>query len=65
MAKIPADLPERMIGYRAKHNLTQKNLASKARLTPQTIGDVENKKRKTATNLTLVKIEEAIKEEML
>ena len=35
-------LPERMIKYRAKENLTQKELAEKCGLSTQTIYHVEN-----------------------
>lgn len=53
-------LSEKMVEYRAKHNLTQKQLAELCGLTAQTI--VKAEQGKPLTRLTEKKIELAIKE---
>ena len=55
------ELSERMVEYRAKHDLTQKQLAQLCGLTAQTI--VKAEQGKPLTRLTEKKIELAIKEE--
>lgn len=54
-------LSDKMVEYRAKHNLTQKQLAELCGLTAQTI--VKAEQGKPLTRLTAKKIELTIKEE--
>lgn len=54
-------LSEKMVEYRAKHNLTQKQLAELCGITAQTV--VKAEQGKPLTRLTAKKIELAIKEE--
>ena len=54
-------LSDKMVEYRAKHNLTQKQLAELCGLTAQTI--VKAEQGKPLTRLTAKKIELKIKEE--
>lgn len=49
-------LQERMIEYRAKHNLSQKELADKCGVSMQTINSVENDIQEPS-KLTIAKIE--------
>lgn len=53
-------LSEKMVEYRAKHNLTQKQLAELCGLTAQTV--IKAEQGKPLTRLTEKKIELAIKE---
>lgn len=55
------ELSEKMVEYRAKHNLTQKQLAELCGITAQTV--VKAEQGKPLTRLTAKKIELAIKEE--
>lgn len=54
-------LSEKMVEYRAKHNLTQKQLAELCGITAQTV--IKAEQGKPLTRLTAKKIELAIKEE--
>lgn len=54
------ELSEKMVEYRAKHNLTQKKLAELCGITVQTV--VKAEQGKPLTRLTKKKIELAIKE---
>ena len=60
MAKIPDGLAERMINFRAKRNIGQRELAELCKLTVQTVGNIENGRRSGITKLTLAKIETVI-----
>lgn len=62
MPKIPDDLAARMIEYRAKGNLSQREMAAKCSVTVQTIGNIENGRREGVTKLTLAKIEGVLNE---
>lgn len=55
------DLGKRMIAYRARHNMSQEELAQKAKLSVMTVNFAENGTR-TISKLTRWKIELAIKE---
>lgn len=57
MPRIPDDLAARMVEYRARNDLNQRELAERCSLTIQTVGNIENGRRNTATKLTLAKIE--------
>ena len=52
----------RMIAYRAKHNISQEELANQAKLCVMTINAIENGKREP-TKLTRAKIEQIIAKE--
>ena len=54
-------LSEKMVEYRAKHNLTQKKLAELCGITVQTV--IKAEQGKPLTRLTAKKIELKIKEE--
>lgn len=56
------DLSERMLEYRAKHNLSQEEFAEKAKLCLMTISAIETNKR-PPNPLTRAKIEMVLKEE--
>lgn len=57
------DLPELMVRYRAKHNLTQDELARRCNLTKATVNAIEAGKRAGITKLTRAKILNAIESE--
>lgn len=57
---IPGDLKQRMVDYRARESISQKELADRCKLTLQTIGNIENGRRAGITSLTLAKIENVI-----
>lgn len=54
------ELAEKMVAYRAKHNMTQRELALKCKVSEVTIINAERGKR--TTNLTRGKIELAMSE---
>ena len=56
------DLGKRMIAYRARHNMSQEELAQKAKLNVMTVNFAENGTR-TISKLTREKIELVIKED--
>jgi transcriptional regulator with XRE-family HTH domain len=56
------DLPERMLDYRAKNNMSQRELAEKVKVTIQTINSVERGLQEPS-RLTRKKIELVIGEE--
>ena len=60
MPKIPVDFPDKMVQFRARHDMGQRRLAELCKVTTQTISYIENRRRSTATKLTLAKIEEVI-----
>ena len=62
MAKIPDDMPRKILEYRARHNIGQREMARRCRVTPQTIGNIENGVRKNATALTLLKVQNVLSE---
>ena len=55
------DIREKMIRYRAKKDISQKELARRAGVSDRTINKVEN--GKTSTARTLMKIQMVIEEE--
>lgn len=55
-------LGERVIEYRARHNISQEDFANLAKVNVMTINSVENEKRKQ-TRLTERKIELVLQEE--
>lgn len=55
-------LQEKMILYRAKHNISQTELAERCGVTLQTINSIENGKQKPS-KLTLTKIKNIVEEE--
>lgn len=60
MTEVPANMPERMIAYRARWNIGQRELARRCNVTTQTIGNIENRRRTGITKLTKAKIERVI-----
>lgn len=54
------ELAKRIIEYRAKHGLSQRAFAKKAKLTPQTVCFIENGKE--PSKITRAKIELAMEE---
>ena len=57
---IPDGLAERMIRFRAKRNIGQREFAELCQLTVQTVGNIENGRRSGITKLTLANIEQVI-----
>ena len=57
-----SDIGQRMVEYRAKHNISQEEFAIKAHVCLMTVNHVENGKREP-TKLTRAKIEQIIKED--
>lgn len=57
-----SDLGQRMVRYRAKHNLSQEELATMCKLSIMTICNVETNQREP-TRLTVAKIEQVINEQ--
>ena len=55
--KIPDNMPLRILQYRARHSIGQREFARRCGLTVQTVGNVENRVRPTASQMTLMKIE--------
>ena len=55
-------LGERILRYRAKHNLSQEEFANRAQVNVMTINTIENDKRKP-TKLTEMKVEMILKED--
>lgn len=55
--------PEQMLEYRAKNNLTQKQLAEKLNVTRETVNQIENGVRKNLRPTLRVKIELLLKGE--
>lgn len=50
-------LKDRIIQYRAKHNVSQEDFANLCQVNVMTINSIETGKRKNPTQLTKVKIE--------
>ena len=63
MAKIPEGMPRKMLEYRARHNINQREMAKRCRITVQTLGAIENRARENATALTLLKIQNVLDDE--
>jgi len=57
------DYPREMVYYRAKHNLTQKELAVLLKMSRITVNRIENNKYPKMTNIMKAKIELLIKGE--
>ena len=55
-------LGDRVLEYRARHNISQEDFANLAHVNVMTINSVENKKR-NPTKLTIVKIERVLRED--
>lgn len=55
-------LGEKILEYRARHNISQEDFANRAQVNVMTINSVENGKR-TPTKLTMVKIERVLRED--
>lgn len=55
-------LGERILEYRARHNISQEDFANLARVNVMTINSAENEKRKP-TKLTTMKIERVLRED--
>lgn len=55
-------LGERILEYRARHNISQEDFANLAKVNVMTINSIENDKRKQ-TKLTISKIEMVLREE--
>lgn len=55
-------LQERMVDYRAAHNLTQSQFADRVGVTTMTINQVENN-RQNPSKLTIAKIERVVGKE--
>ena len=55
-------LGERILEYRARHNISQEDFANRARVNVMTINTAENGKRKP-TRLTAMKIERVLRED--
>ena len=62
MPRTPDDMPRKILEYRARYNIGQREMARRCRLTIQTIGDIENGKRQNVTALTLLKIQNVLSE---
>ncbi|MBR5314260.1 MAG: helix-turn-helix transcriptional regulator [Clostridia bacterium] len=60
MAKTPEDMPRKILEYRARHNIGQREMARRCRLTTQTISSLENGTRKNITALTMLKIQNVL-----
>ena len=56
------DLRERILQYRARHNMSQEDFANLCQVNVMTINAIETRKR-TPTQLTVTKIEMILKEE--
>ena len=56
------ELGEKILEYRARHNISQEDFANRAQVNVMTINSVENGKR-TPTKLTTVKIERVLRED--
>lgn len=56
------DLRERILQYRARHDMSQEDFANLCRVNVMTINSIETRKR-TPTQLTVVKIEMILKED--
>lgn len=56
------ELGEKILEYRARHNISQEDFANRAQVNVMTINSVENGKR-TPTKLTMVKIERVLRED--
>jgi len=56
------ELSERILEYRARHNISQEDFANRCHMNVMTINSIENHKRKP-TRLTIGKIERVLKEE--
>lgn len=61
--KIPDNMPLRILQYRARHSIGQREFARRCGLTVQTVGNVENRVRPTASQMTLMKIEMVLAED--
>lgn len=55
-------LKERIIQYRAKHDMSQEDFANRCQVNVMTINTIETGRRKP-TNLTIAKIEMVLKED--
>lgn len=55
-------LGQRILQYRARHNISQEDFANRAQVNVMTINSVENEKR-NCTRLTQTKIENVLKED--
>ena len=58
--KTPDGLPRQILEYRAKNNISQREMARRCHLTMQTICDIETGRRKNANQLTIVKIQSVL-----
>ena len=56
------ELGERILEYRARHNISQEDFANRAQVNVMTINSAENGKRKP-TRLTIGKIERVLRED--
>ncbi len=55
-------LKERILNYRAKHNISQEDFANRCQVNVMTINTIETEKRKP-TQLTVAKIEMILRED--
>lgn len=56
------ELKQKVVAYRARHNLSMKKFAELANITEQTVFNIENELA-TPTRLTIAKIEAIVNEE--